>query len=158
MKSQFFKKHSLILLLILQLAVAPKLFAQNIAINTTGNVPDASAMLDITSSTQGLLTPRMTTAQMNAIALPATGLLVYNTSLSVFEVNIGTSSSPNWVPIETMQSGTNTLSSSGNTITSTVNGVAATAPAVNTVSNTVSNNTVLTTVNGIAGVWDYWVL
>jgi len=151
MKNMAFQNRIIKLLLIFQLVVVPKLFAQNIAINTTGNVPDASAMLDITSSTQGLLTPRMTTAQMNAIALPATGLLIYNTSLSVFEVNIGTSSSPNWVPIETMQSGTNTLSSSANTITSTVNGVAATAPAVNTVSNTVSNNTVLTTVNGIAG-------
>jgi hypothetical protein len=46
---------------------------------------------------------------------------------------------------------TNTLSNTTNTITSTVNGAAATAPAVNSVSNTVSGGNVSTTVNGVAG-------
>lgn len=39
--------------------------------------PNASAALDITSTTQGLLPPRMTAAQRNAIATPAQGLMVY---------------------------------------------------------------------------------
>jgi len=112
MKSTLLKNKLFSLLLILQLAVIPNLFAQNIAINTTGNAPDTSAMLDITSTTQGLLMPRLTTAQMNAIVLPATGLLIYNTSLNVFEVNIGTSASPNWVPIATTQTGWNTIGNS----------------------------------------------
>ncbi len=59
-------------------------FAQNVAINGTGAAPVASAMLDIASTTSGLLAPRMTTAQRIAIAAPATGLLVYDTNLSAF--------------------------------------------------------------------------
>jgi len=53
--------------------------AQNIAINESGNQPDTSAMLDISSTTRGFLIPRMTKAQRNAIALPANGLMVYQT-------------------------------------------------------------------------------
>ncbi len=49
----------------------------NIGIGT--NTPNASAKLDITSTTSGLLTPRMTQAQRTGIATPATGLLVYQT-------------------------------------------------------------------------------
>jgi len=42
--------------------------------------PDASASVDITSTTKGFLPPRMTTVQMNAISSPATGLMVYDTT------------------------------------------------------------------------------
>ena len=48
-----------------------------VAINTTGNDPDTSAMLDVSSTEKGLLIPRMTEAQRTGIALPAKGLLVY---------------------------------------------------------------------------------
>jgi len=51
--------------------------AQSLGIGTT--VPDASARLDVSSATQGLLIPRMTAAQRSAIAGPAAGLLVYQT-------------------------------------------------------------------------------
>jgi hypothetical protein len=44
--------------------------------------PNASAMLDITSTTRGFLPPRMTTTQKNAIASPAVGLVVYDTTLN----------------------------------------------------------------------------
>ncbi|MDR6764372.1 hypothetical protein J2Y38_004605 [Flavobacterium sp. 2755] len=46
--------------------------------------PNASSILDITSTTQGLLTPRMTTAQRAAITTPADGLIVYDTDLKAF--------------------------------------------------------------------------
>ncbi len=42
--------------------------------------PDASATLDLTSSSQGFLPPRMTEAQRNNINTPATGLMVYCTN------------------------------------------------------------------------------
>ena len=44
--------------------------------------PAASSALDITSTTQGVLVPRMTTTQRNAIASPADGLIVYDQTLN----------------------------------------------------------------------------
>jgi hypothetical protein len=44
--------------------------------------PQASAILQADSVTQGFLKPRMTTAQINAITTPANGLEVYNTTLA----------------------------------------------------------------------------
>ena len=54
-------------------------FGQNVGINEDGSDPDASAILDIKSTTKGFLVPRMTTAQRTAISTPATGLIVYDT-------------------------------------------------------------------------------
>jgi len=53
--------------------------AQNASLNNTGALPDASAMLDISSNSKGLLIPRMLQNERNAIASPATGLMVYQT-------------------------------------------------------------------------------
>jgi len=59
---------------------------QSIGIGTSS--PNQSAMLDVNSTTRGLLAPRMTTAQRTAIASPAKGLLVYDTDLnSLFHYN-----------------------------------------------------------------------
>lgn len=44
------------------------------------DTPDASAALDVTSTTQGLLFPRMTEAQRDLIGTPADGLVVYNST------------------------------------------------------------------------------
>jgi len=121
MKSKPIQKQFLNLLLMSSLTSSSNLFAQNIAINSTGNRPDTSAMLDIASTTQGFLMPRMTTVQMNAITLPATGLLIFNTSLNVFEVNVGTTTTPNWVPVGTSQTGWATTGNS-NTVPPTVIG------------------------------------
>ena len=49
------------------------------------NSVDASAQLDITASSKGLLIPRLTTTQRNAITTPATGLLVWNTTDSTLQ-------------------------------------------------------------------------
>jgi hypothetical protein len=51
--------------------------------NFGASVPaNASAQLELTSTTKGFLPPRMTTTQINAIASPATGLEVFNTTLN----------------------------------------------------------------------------
>ena len=60
----------------------------SIYINSTGAVAigttstNASAQLQVDSTTKGFLPPRMTTTQKNAIASPATGLQVYDTTLN----------------------------------------------------------------------------
>lgn len=51
--------------------------AQNISISSNLSNPDPSAMLDIQSNNKGMLTPRMTLAERDAIIEPATGLFIY---------------------------------------------------------------------------------
>jgi hypothetical protein len=54
--------------------------AGRLLIGTT--TEDTSALLNVTSTTQGFLPPRMTTTQKNAIGTPAAGLIVYDTTLN----------------------------------------------------------------------------
>lgn len=56
-----------------------------VSINNTGQIPDASAILDISSDNKGILLPRMTEAERNAIINPASGLLIYNSTSKCFE-------------------------------------------------------------------------
>lgn len=97
----------LAIVILLLFGTSENLFSQNVAINDDGSAPDNSAMLDITSVNRGLLIPRMTQAQMNAIVQPATGLLVYQTDVdSGFHYNQGTPASPDWISMITTVSGT----------------------------------------------------
>lgn len=50
-----------------------------ISINTNSSPPDNSASLDIKSTDKGLLIPRVTQAQRDAIVNPAQGLIIYQT-------------------------------------------------------------------------------
>lgn len=54
-------------------------WAQGVAINENGSASDGSAMLDVSSTTKGILIPRMTSTQRAAINTPATGLMVFQT-------------------------------------------------------------------------------
>ncbi len=72
-----------IFILILAFIGINSLYSQSqVGINT--NNPHASAVLDIQSTTGGLLIPSMTTAQRNAISSPANGLQVYDTDFQAF--------------------------------------------------------------------------
>lgn len=53
------------------------------------NTPDASAVLDLSSTTKGLLIPRMTTLQQSNLVNPAIGLMIYNTTTGQLETNKG---------------------------------------------------------------------
>jgi hypothetical protein len=66
-----------ILLFAALIAASSTAFAQ-VGIGTT--TPAVTSALDITSTTKGLLIPRMTTTQRTAITAPATGLQVYDTT------------------------------------------------------------------------------
>lgn len=81
--------------------------AQSVAINTSGNAADASAVLDLTSNSKGLLIPRISLASLTdgtTITNPASSLLIYNTNASLasgtgYYFNNGTSGSPAWVKL-----------------------------------------------------------
>ncbi len=60
--------------------------AQNVSINTNGTAPDTSSMLDISSTTSGLLMSRMTSAQRDSIILPANALLLYNITTKALNI------------------------------------------------------------------------
>lgn len=100
--------------------------AQNISINADGSAPDNSAMLDISSSTRGLLVPRMTFLERTLILNPANSLLIYQTDNTPgYYYNSGTTAVPVWVQIgapdnlgnhiatTNIQLGTNYLSGDG---------------------------------------------
>ncbi len=58
-------------------------YAQNVGINSTGATPDASAILDVASTSKGLLIPQVALTATNVaapITSPATSLLIYNTA------------------------------------------------------------------------------
>ena len=70
---------------------------ERLRITETGDVgigtstPSASALLELSSTTKGMLVPRMTTTQRDAVASPATGLMVYNTTTNAFNFYNGAS-------------------------------------------------------------------
>lgn len=71
--------------------------AQCVAISADNSDPDPSAMLDVKSTTKGVLFPRMTQVQRNAIADPAPGLMIYQTDIGPgLYYNAGTSAIPAW--------------------------------------------------------------
>src|ERR1019366_5643084 len=61
--------------------------AQSVGINNP--TPDPSSIMDMTATDRGLLIPRMTTAQRNAIVAPANGLLIINTTTACTEMYWG---------------------------------------------------------------------
>jgi hypothetical protein len=57
---------------------------QSVAINNSGASANNSSMLDVSSTTKGMLLPRMTSTQRTAINTPAEGLIVYDTDTKGF--------------------------------------------------------------------------
>src|SRR6185503_6033115 len=79
-----------IIKLIVCLIASGQLHTQ-VAVNTDGSSPHSSAMLEIKSNSKGLLPPRMTWAQIQAISNPATGLLVYDQGIKALRMFDGNS-------------------------------------------------------------------
>jgi hypothetical protein len=96
MQNPFYKKTTMkknISVIIGILLMITEGYSQGVSIGTA--TPNASSKLDISSTTTGVLIPRMTTAQRNAIVSPALGLLVFDTD----KLTIYMHSGPNWVPL-----------------------------------------------------------
>ena len=99
-------------ILFLALLFFSQLQAQ-VGIGTT--IPNANAVLEVVSTSQGVGFPQLTTAQRDVISSPATGLTIYNTTTNALQTNAGTSSSPDWRtwPVEPLGSPTITGVASG---------------------------------------------
>jgi hypothetical protein len=74
--------HQFILLVLAISVCFNNITMAQVGIGTT--TPNASSMLDISSTSRGVLTPRMTSAQRTSIASPANGLLVYDITENAF--------------------------------------------------------------------------
>lgn len=92
MKKNYTAKKVLQACLLFFMIMTTNVFSQ-VGIGTV--TPDASSVLDITSTTQGMLAPRMTTAQRIAITNPANGLMVYDTDIKALEYYDSSASSWN---------------------------------------------------------------
>jgi hypothetical protein len=77
MKNQYF-------LLALCLIISSIAIAQ-VGINTDGSAPNPAALLDLKSTTKGLLPPRMTTVQRDQIVSPPVGLQIFNTDCEEYQ-------------------------------------------------------------------------
>ena len=93
------KKHYPSLLVAAFICFSQPDYGQNIGIGTSS--PNTSAQLDISSTSRGLLIPRMTAGGIVNIASPAKGLMVYDTLTNQLFVNMGSPGAPDWENIVT---------------------------------------------------------
>ncbi len=81
-------------ILYIGLCICPTSFisAQGVGVNPLGNAPDSSAMMDISSSSKGLLIPRValqSTTDALTVPSPAVSLLVFNTNTGMTGGSVG---------------------------------------------------------------------
>jgi len=74
------KSYTFYLLLILALWLTTGAAFSQVAITTDGSSPDNSAMLEVKSTTKGVLLPRLSDGARDAMVTPAEGLIIYNTT------------------------------------------------------------------------------
>ena len=123
----------LVIIISSMLLINVQMYAQNVGINTDGSTPDNSAMLDVKSTTHGILISRLSDAQRNAIPSPATGLLIYNTTTNRFNYYNGSG----WYEIgSTFVSSTTGTTAPGGGVSININGDAPSPVAMLDVSST----------------------
>jgi len=71
------------------IAFFPPIFAQNVGIGSETFTPDPSAVLELKSTEQGFLPPRMTTVERDAIQNPTTGLQIFNITTNCLNYRVG---------------------------------------------------------------------
>ncbi|MFM8487648.1 MAG: hypothetical protein ACKOCH_15070, partial [Bacteroidota bacterium] len=140
---------------IIQWAVAVSLMAPlwlSGQIVVGGTTPDPSAVLDIRSTEKGVLLPRLTTVQRDAVGSPATGLTIFNTTTNCLETNLGTPAVPDWVRMKCRSAVVQTLNCSSAVVTGSLNaGVSASGVSAD-VPYTGGNGAVYDAQSGTAGV------
>ncbi len=85
--------------LIIVLLILATISYGQVAVNEDGSNANSSAMFDVKSSDKGVLIPRLSNAQRDAISNPATGLLVFVTTDSSFYFFSGS----DWVRLNSLR-------------------------------------------------------
>ena len=117
---------------ILMITLIPSLLSSQVVVGT--GTPDGSALLEVQGTAGGVLLPRLTVAQRDGIASPATGLMLYNTTSNCLEVNVGTPTDVEWAHINCLPGSITTLDCTNATVTGTLStgqsasGVSASVP------------------------------
>ena len=139
------KNNFILLLLCSQMTLIINVAAQGVAINTSATAANVATILDLTNTSKlGLLVPRVLSISSSSLTAPAQGLLFYNTSTNLLNVNTSATITPVWVPLGNSPI-SNALSAgtSATNIISTVNGI---------VSNSIDLTSAITTSSwGLAG-------
>jgi len=114
--------------------ISAQVVAQKVGNNPS--IINSSAVLDVESVNKGFLPPRMRVIDRDAIVLPASGLIIYNTTSNALEVNTGTPLSPIWI-VATNANLTGDVTSSGNVVkVGKINGIAMSSLASGLLKNT----------------------
>lgn len=74
--------------------------------------PDVSTILDIQADDKGILIPRLTTGQRDAIVDPANGLLIFNTDSDEFQYNSNSPGTPIWQAFDNAPTSSSTIGQS----------------------------------------------
>ena len=125
------------------IAVTLTVVKAQVGIGTTN--PDPSSILHIESTDSGLLIPKLTTAQRDAITLPAYGLLIFNINSNEFQFNANTPATPIWEAFTTGSPGQSVKYSNTDTTTNINNNSAINLPVLGTMQW--NDNTTLYNVN-----------
>ena len=80
------KLKELVIIISSMVLMSAQMNGQNVGIGANTFTPDNSALLELQSTNSGLLLPRMTTAQRNAISNPAQSLIIYNLTTKCVEI------------------------------------------------------------------------
>ena len=80
MKTKFYRAVIVIIFFFGKIYAQTNIFPSTGAAGIGTTTPNASSLLEVVSTSKGVLIPRMTQTQRNAIASPATGLLIYQTT------------------------------------------------------------------------------
>jgi hypothetical protein len=78
------KKLTIILAVVLTACHFSVIAQQNVSISDVPNTPNSTSVLDVYSTSKGILVPRLTTAQRIGITSPANGLLIFDTDINCF--------------------------------------------------------------------------
>jgi len=90
------KLKELVIIISSMVIMSAQMNGQNVGIGANTFTPDNSALLELQSTNSGLLLPRMTTAQRDAISNPAQSLLIFNTTTKCFETYVDGQWKPLW--------------------------------------------------------------